>query len=247
MKLITLNVWGGKIAEPLATFVAEQASDTDVFCFQEVFHNGTTQRPIMHGSNPHLFSHLKAMLIGFRGFISIPEEGDHGLAIFVRETIGVEEHGDFFVYRWKNAYIPDDSNTLGKALQYVKVKYQGKTYTIANLHGLWDKRGKIDTPERIEMARKVEAYLSQQQGSKILCGDFNLLPETESLSIMEQGMRNLVREYGVTSTRTSLYRGYRTEPLFADYVLVSSDINVGDFKVLPVAVSDHAPLLVDFT
>ena len=38
---------------------------------------------------------------------------------------------------------------------------------------------------------------------------------------------------------------FRTE-LFADYILVSPDIVVKHFQVLPDEVSDHAPLLVEF-
>ena len=57
------------------------------------------------------------------------------------------------------------------------------------------------------------------------------------------GLRNLVAEFGVTSTRTSLYT--RPEP-FADYVFVSDGIHVRDFRVLTDEVSDHAPLLLEF-
>jgi endonuclease/exonuclease/phosphatase family metal-dependent hydrolase len=60
----------------------------------------------------------------------------------------------------------------------------------------------------------------------------------------ELGMRNLITEYGVTSTRTSLYT--KTEERFADYIFVSKDIEVKDFKVLPDVVSDHAALLLEF-
>ena len=57
------------------------------------------------------------------------------------------------------------------------------------------------------------------------------------------GMRNLIKEYNITSTRTSFYK----KPVrFADFVFVSKDIKVNDFKVLPDEVSDHAPLFLDF-
>ncbi|HSE34638.1 MAG TPA: endonuclease/exonuclease/phosphatase family protein, partial [Candidatus Paceibacterota bacterium] len=79
--------------------------------------------------------------------------------------------------------------------------------------------------------------------------DFNILPDTESMSILENGMRNLVKEFGVESTRTPLYRHYSNpeEPNYADYVLVSPDVRVTRFEVLPDVVSDHSPLLLEFT
>jgi endonuclease/exonuclease/phosphatase family metal-dependent hydrolase len=79
--------------------------------------------------------------------------------------------------------------------------------------------------------------------SRILCGDFNLLPNTDSLTILEQGMRNLIKEYPVTSTRS---RFYEKPDKFADYILVSPEVVVEDFQVLDEAVSDHLPLLLEF-
>lgn len=71
-------------------------------------------------------------------------------------------------------------------------------------------------------------------------GDFNLLPESESLKKFEEfGLRNLIKEYGITSTRSSLYQ---KEEKYADYAFVSKDIEVQEFAVLPDEVSDHLPL-----
>ena len=78
----------------------------------------------------------------------------------------------------------------------------------------------------------------------VLCGDLNLLPDTKSLKMIEEGlkMRNLVTEYGITSTRTPLYT---KEGKYADYILVGPGLTVKEFNVLPDVVSDHAPLCVD--
>lgn len=43
MKLETLNIWGGRIYEPLTKHVTEHGQDIDIFCFQEVY-NTTTDR-----------------------------------------------------------------------------------------------------------------------------------------------------------------------------------------------------------
>ena len=77
-----------------------------------------------------------------------------------------------------------------------------------------------------------------------MSGDFNLLPDTQSIKKLENfGLRNLVKEYNITSTRTSFYT--KSEK-FADYAFVSSEIAVKDFKVLPDEVSDHSPLYLEF-
>lgn len=79
-------------------------------------------------------------------------------------------------------------------------------------------------------------------------GDFNLLPGTQSMKIIEEGMRNLVKEYGVQSTRMVLYRHYDNpeEPNFADYILLTPDVGVKKFEVLPDVVSDHSPLFLEY-
>ena len=77
----------------------------------------------------------------------------------------------------------------------------------------------------------------------MLCGDFNLRPDTESIRMIEKEMINLVTKHNVTSTRTSLYK--KTER-FADFVFLSHNVKEIDFKVLPDEVSDHSPLFVEF-
>ena len=38
MKLITLNIWGGHVLEPLLNFMVSH-HDVDIFCLQEVYQN----------------------------------------------------------------------------------------------------------------------------------------------------------------------------------------------------------------
>lgn len=113
---------------------------------------------------------------------------------------------------------------------------------IANVHGLWNGKGKSDTEGRLEQGRRIHDFIERHPEQIIIVGDFNLDPDTKSLAITEAGMRNLIKEYGITSTRTSLYT---KEGKFADYALVSPGVNVLDFKVLPDEVSDHAALYLE--
>lgn len=85
-------------------------------------------------------------------------------------------------------------------------------------------------------------------GSKIIVGDFNLLPETESLKIIGEGMRNLIGEFNIARTRSNLspFFGKKEFQKFADYTLATPDVKVLDFKVLEVEVSDHLPMILEF-
>jgi len=108
---------------------------------------------------------------------------------------------------------------------------------------LWHKSGKDDIPERIKQSGKVKTFLDSVSGPKIVCGDLNLNINTKSLEILKKGMRELVTENNILSTRSSFYL---KEPKHADYMLVSKDIEVKEFKVLPNIVSDHLPLYLEF-
>jgi len=87
-------------------------------------------------------------------------------------------------------------------------------------------------------------FISGIKNDIVLAGDFNLLPDAESAKIIENaGLRNLIKEYGITSTRTSFYK---KPEKYADYIFVSSGVKVKKFEVMPEEVLDHAALFLEF-
>ncbi len=56
-------------------------------------------------------------------------------------------------------------------------------------------------------------------------------------------MKNLITEYNIKSTRSKLYRKYG-EMNFADYAIISPEIQVQSFEVPYCEVSDHLPLIL---
>jgi endonuclease/exonuclease/phosphatase family metal-dependent hydrolase len=91
-------------------------------------------------------------------------------------------------------------------MQYMKIYHDGKPLTIFNIHGLWNGQGKDDTPERIIQSQKAIDFITSTSYDVIVIGDFNINPDTKSLLMFENaGLRNLIAEYGITSTHTSLY------------------------------------------
>jgi endonuclease/exonuclease/phosphatase family metal-dependent hydrolase len=182
--------------------------------------------------------------MGFDYLGKVDYELYFGLAMFVRTNIAVKQEGEVFVYRERDSAVDGDNSTLGRNLQYVQFENDKRKFTIVNFHGLWNGKGKVDAPERIEQSQKAKTFLDSIKGAKILCGDFNLLPDTKSIGILEQGMTNLVKKYDVTSTRSHFY----TKPeKFADYILISPEVKVLNFEVLQDAVSDHLPLTLEFS
>jgi exonuclease III len=256
MRILSLNIWRGKLHDPLIAFLKREAPATDVFCFQEVVNvlaatgsaanisdSSDLSKPAL---TEDIYSAIVKALPDFQGFFeAAQDEGngvEMGLAIFVKKTDDVEKEGDAFVYRTRDAEVGVDGKTLGKNVQFVEVMKDGKEYAIANFHGLWTGDGREDTPERIEQSKKVKAFLAELVGAKIICGDFNLTLDTQSLAILEEGMKDLIREFNITSTRNHFFP-YPDK--YCDYMIVDKNITVNDFTVMPDEVSDHLAMRVD--
>lgn len=230
--------------KPLEEFF-EKHADVDIFCLQEVF-NGVRNfgRPAAKEAVGDIFERISNLLPEHQGFYCDEQEGEEGEAIFVRKSLGVERADQEYVHRWKNAMrSEDDGRMLGRALQYIRFRWAGRYYTVAHVHGLWNGQGKGDSPDRIKQSQKIKALLDDLDGPKVLTGDLNLLPDTQSMRILDDGMKNLVREYGIMGTRSSLYANAEK---YADYILTSDEIEVVDFCVLQETVSDHLPLYLEF-
>ncbi len=252
MKLISLNIWGGRQLKQLTDYVSEKANDTDIFCFQEVFDTPTDKTIIQEHYRADILKQLKKVLPNHTAYFASVQDKmefgntvnysiDWGVAMFIKNTINAKVN-DIMIYRERNS-IESHGSTIPRNLQYAHLKINNQPYVIAHFHGLWNGKGKTDTENRINQSNKVKEFLNKEEGKIILCGDFNYLPDTKSLAILEENMINLIKAHNITSTRSVLY----TKPdKYADYAIVSKDVNVLNFNVPNINASDHLPLELDF-
>ncbi|MCL5442606.1 MAG: endonuclease/exonuclease/phosphatase family protein [Candidatus Marsarchaeota archaeon] len=255
MRLISLNVWGGRVYSKLAEFLERKKKEVDIFCFQEVLdanskagkeaeaikrlYQGTKSEEVQD-----LYGRLENVLTGFRGFLSESySEGSEKLAMFVRDGMEADVRAAW-VHKQIRVVYEGKPFEVGSIMQYAKISNDWNTYFIANVHGLWQGGGKGDTPERIEQSTNILRMMSGFGGRKILCGDFNLDISTESVHMLEQEMINLVKEFKINSTRSALAPSNKGR--FADYIFASDKIKINKFDVLNDVVSDHLPLYADF-
>lgn len=241
MKLITLNIWGGHIQAPLLEFVKSHR-EIDIFCFQEVYHNASQKisdedRKVCL----NIFAEIQDLLPDHEGFFKPVVNGIYGVGVFVSKKIDILAEGEIQIH--ENHNYRGIGPTHSRNLQWLECRADGKTYSIFNVHGLWNGQGKNDSPERIAQSQKIKDFVDSINTPKILCGDFNLRPDTQSIKILEENMQNLIKLHDIQSTRTSYYP---KEEKFADYIFTSEDIKVNRFDVLKHEVSDHAPLFLEF-
>ncbi len=257
MRIISLNTWGGRAGkDKLLSFFKAYANTTDIFCLQEIW-----SAPYEHlegrSAGGLEIDHEQIMVYGLQEISATlpnhtpffrPHHLDHyGLLIMVNKKLVVREEGDVFVYKQKGYVSEGDVGGHARNIQYVTIQTASGPMTVINFHGLWTGdgpgKGKKDSPERLEQSAKILEFTEKIRNPFVLCGDFNLLPDTESIRKFEKaGLRNLIREFGVTSTRTGFYKKPQK---FADYVFISRDATLKNFKVLPDEVSDHAPLSIE--
>jgi endonuclease/exonuclease/phosphatase family metal-dependent hydrolase len=246
MKLINLNLQGGVVYEPMMEFVKKYSIDVDIFCFQEVFHDAKKLRSVVAKARPNLFSELQNILSDFDGYYATPLEDDiGGLAIFIKKSFTVNKVENIIIFSEMNTTIDEQDPSyfsMGRNLQRLEFNQLGKNYTILNFHGMWIYKSKADTDKRILQSEKVRKIFDESKGAKILCTDLNVTPKTKSLAILKERNRDLVLEYGITSTRSL----EKKRPEVVDYVIVSQEVEVKNFTALQEEVSDHLPLLLEF-
>ncbi len=247
MKLITLNTWAGRLKEPLNEFLRTQMQDTDIFCFQEIFNNytGETDDYIDEkGGNVHMLDEISAILTDYDMHFCPVAENVYGIAIFLKKGIEVIQSGEVTLYSNPSFDTNDEASDHDRKMQWMHIKNANRDLMLMNVHGHWDASGKDDTSNRLEQSRRINEFIDTVGYTpKLLVGDLNLNPNTESIKLLEKSFINLVTKEGIATTRTELYTGADRH---ADYIFVSPEVFVNSFKVLPDVVSDHSPLMIDF-
>jgi endonuclease/exonuclease/phosphatase family metal-dependent hydrolase len=235
----------------------------DIFCFQEIY-SGLEAAVTSSGSLVDMYYQLRQRLgEEYFGYHYVRQEdwpnstyqkhNPWGNAIFLKKNIQVHSYLEEFILGYRNsASIDGDkfSKTLPVGVQSVTLKVNNKTISISNFHGYYAGVGvgKGDTPERLMQSENLLEHLKKLPGQKILGGDFNLDPDTESMRIIEEsGLQNLIKKYGIESTRTSRYpQEKRIKHPYADYVFVEESVKVNSFNVdTDFMGSDHAPLFLE--
>ncbi|MBI2314878.1 endonuclease/exonuclease/phosphatase family protein [Candidatus Daviesbacteria bacterium] len=262
MKLISLNTWGGKCFKPLIEFIKQQSLNTDIFCFQEM-QDTISKVKQYRNIRANLLTEFKQILPDFQVFYfpvikSFDDEANPinfdsttGSAILVNNSIKITYQANYIVSQDQPfPKLKEDFSNLPTPLQFINCQINNKQYVIFNFHGRPMPGNKLDSPERLEEAQKVKEIIDQKNEAKILLvGDFNLLPDTKSIKIYGKNMRNLIREFDIRKTRSNLspFYGGPNFQKYADYTFVSSDIKVTKFQVPDMPISDHLPMILEFS
>lgn len=262
MKLLTLNVaLFESNNSKLSPFLKKE--QPDIACFQEVtrgLDNKADERFISKNAIDEGTSNLRQSFFGPTNvFGEVRMKDFHGKENFYFDPKGLLEMGNYtktgfeitkaqsiflegnFTYNTSHDTWPGEQS---RAILVTDLLSDGKKLRIINYHGIWtsDKKGNTKTllacKEILNVAKKFE-------GSVIICGDFNLFPDTPSMKVFTEDFVSLVDKFNIQSTRPSTNE-LNSNRNVVDYVFVSKTIKVRGFKVYDNDVSDHLPLVLDF-
>ena len=162
MKLISLNTWGGRGGHHnLMKFFVDH-KDVDFFCLQEVWSNGsdeiigeTAGGKKLENISTKLLQDLKRNLPDHREFFHLHFRDFYGLTILVGNDHKIINEGEIFVYKERGFESSDEYGNHARNIQYVTIEIKDLPLTIINFHGLWNGKGKTDTPDRILQSKKL--------------------------------------------------------------------------------------------
>jgi endonuclease/exonuclease/phosphatase family metal-dependent hydrolase len=265
VRIVSVNAWGGALLDRLSAWLP--TSSADVVCLQEVTRTPglggwtrfeDTERVLAQRAN--LFDDVGALLPHHRALFAASDAGpvaddagrrhrqEFGLGTFVDERYPILDEATTFVHR---AFIDhaewpvDDRPRIAQALRLVDIdRSDRRAVTVVQVHGLRDRHGKSDSPARRAQAEQLAAFIAGVRGPQdltVVCGDLNLLPQSETFEIL--GRLGLIDLVGTADARTSHY----AKPVrHASYLLMSDPSVVERFAVLAEPeVSDHRALVLD--
>ena len=178
-----------------------------------------------------------------RDFGGLTEQGNEIISNYpIIEGENIFYHKCYSIFEETSNFRKEDH---GRAFTKCILEVNGKSLQIINVHGIWSEN-KLGNDKTISQINEILSNVRNDIPA-IVTGDFNLLPGSESIKIMESKMLNLITKYNILSTRPTFNDGLDKGDLVCDYIFVNDKIKVNDFKVLNSNVSDHFPLVLDFS
>jgi len=263
MRIVSLNAWGGAMFDELAAWIP--GCGADVLCLQEVTRTpglggqtefSDTARTLPQRAN--LFNDVRRLLPEHEAMFVASDAGpvtgadrrvhrqDFGLAVFVNDSVPIISHHSSFVH---GSFADHSEWPIGdrpRIAQAVRVANEAtqQTITIVHVHGLRDPAGKADSPARAAQAQRLAEFVASTREADdlvVVCGDFNLLPDSNTFAVLGAiGLTDLV---GERDTRTT---SYPKAVRHANYLLVSDVGAVVAFDAPATPeVSDHRPMVLD--
>jgi endonuclease/exonuclease/phosphatase family metal-dependent hydrolase len=241
VKLIQANVWwGGKLTDALKKFLV--AEDPDILCLQEAANIPGTTGMFLTVQQMQGIGRLDNMAFAPAVTLNfMHRKVDMGNAILSK--LPIEQSESVYIHLEHNQDFDWDKHdyNVRNFLHGVIVLHNKPTHIITH-HGYHIPEHKNGNAETLRQMKELAEYIKKLEGPIILTGDFNLLPHSKSLEIINKELTNLCIVNKVKTTRSNV----KTRQEVCDYIFVNDQIKVKKFEASDKVVSDHKALILDF-
>lgn len=243
MKLLQLNVWGGRLDHLIGDLI--EAEKPDIICLQEAISFSDGTRTGLFITVENIQKEYSYPYIAFEPtftFNYMRGTAKFGNCIISRFPI-VKNNGVFtHLEHIDNFHWGEHSSNMRNFVHAVIETPDRKLCNIITHHGYWipeHKRGNDETKAHVKL---IVDYSQKLDGPIIITGDFNLAPDSESIQQVDTVFTNLCAKHKVTTTRNELT--YKTET--CDYIFINDQVTEKNFRLSDKVVSDHKALFLDF-
>jgi endonuclease/exonuclease/phosphatase family metal-dependent hydrolase len=247
LKLLNLNIYGGKYYDNLISFI--KTNDFDIVCLQEV-----------RGGNysfakTDIFKKLQEdlqMEAEFALTTNLKEDKSScdGNAIYYKKSLKAKNKQIISLYPYKETEPTEtDFTTYPRNALSLDFEINGKTLSIINTQLSWNKIPK-ETAIQTRVGQKLLSFIKGIKNEYILVGDFNLEATSRMVSKFNAILRNLTLENKITNTLNP--RTHRAQILFpkglaVDFIFTTPTLKITDFKLVDsLDLSDHFGLSLIF-
>ena len=227
INIAELNIQDAK--QNAVEYLKEAANNSDIICFQE--------------ASPAALKQICKILTPEKFNLNKCQKHSSDDCVYFQATFVNKKHKIL-----ESSALLEKEDLIGMGL-FSQVLTSGGILNIMNFHGTYKPENKLDSEGRIFQSESIVNFLKSKSGGKIIGGDFNLEPNTNSIKIFsEHDYQNLINEYKIPTTRNRFVwdRFPENKMYFADYVFVSSGIRISSFEVPNIEISDHLPLVLEF-
>jgi len=265
MKLICLNVNLFQQNNPVIQEFLHKHQDADILALQEVTRKVDSSvsenfltKNVIDSTTPHLTHQFFSPVMMARDF---KMQSFHGEENFAVDFGGYMDFGEYLKTSFpltsaKSVFLQNQYSLVTDWSNWPKEEYRAvqvcdlllgtsKSLRVINYHGFWSKN-KEDSPRSISASQTILKLAQEVSTPVIICGDFNLFPDTESIKLVSSKYTSLIDTYHIKTTRPLSNELNQSARNVVDYVFTSKDILVKDFQVIDSSVSDHLPLVLDF-
>lgn len=245
MKLLTLNLWQGRLHRNYPDFF--KAEKADIICLQEVYeadNNIPTLEFFSSVSAAKEFSGLSYEYFSpVHSYEVMGTRVKLGNCILSRHPIlkveTVFTHGKYREFNHPSEYIGNSRNA-----QIIQVSLGKGPLCIVNHHGYWeaDPNG---SDESLKAITKLSNVLKPIKDPLIMVGDFNLNSNSRPIKFLKEELDlvDLTEKSGIKSTLSKQVTPYTAS---CDHVFINNGIKLNDFRISDELLSDHKALITEF-